>query len=85
VSKLSSFDFHFLEASHALRRKMGAPWTFGIDDLDTLAGDAGLSVVNDVKIAELFDPFWPHRQLHSKWYPPYRSNLNGVTEHKGRP
>ena len=51
--------------------EMGAPWTFGIDDLDALAGAAGLTVVDDVKIAELFRTFWPNRQLDSKWYDNY--------------
>jgi len=51
--------------------EMGAPWTFGINDLDTLAGDAGLTVVNDVKMAKLFRSFWPNRQPDSKWYNNY--------------
>jgi methyltransferase (TIGR00027 family) len=51
--------------------EMGAPWTFGIDDLEAVAGDAGLTVVNDVKMAELFRTFWPDRQLNSKWYDNY--------------
>jgi hypothetical protein len=51
--------------------EMGASWTLGIDDPDTLAGDAGLTVVNDFKMAELFRTFWPNRQLDSKWYGNY--------------
>jgi methyltransferase (TIGR00027 family) len=51
--------------------EMGAPWTFGIDDLDALAGDAGLTVVNDIKMAELFRIFLPNRPLDSKWYDDY--------------
>jgi methyltransferase (TIGR00027 family) len=50
---------------------MGAPWTFGVDDLDALAGDANLIVVDKVKIAELFRTFWPNRQLDSKFYDNY--------------
>jgi methyltransferase (TIGR00027 family) len=50
---------------------MGAPWTFGIDDLAALSGDAGLTVVNEVKMAELFRTFWPSQQLDSKWYDNY--------------
>ena len=61
--RISAFVKRFAE--------MGAPWTFGIDDLDALAGDAGLTVVNDVKMAELFSTFWPNRQLDSKWYDNY--------------
>ena len=61
--RISAFAKHFA--------KMGAPWTFGIDDLDALAGDAGLTVVDDVKTAELFRTFWPNRQPDSKWYDNY--------------
>ena len=61
--RISAFVKHFAE--------MDAPWTFGIDDLDALAGDAGLNVVNDVKMADLFRTFWPNRQLDSKWYDNY--------------
>jgi O-methyltransferase involved in polyketide biosynthesis len=61
--RISAFVKRFAE--------MGAPWTFGIDDPDALAGDAGLTVVDDVKTAELFRTFWPKRQLDSKWYDNY--------------
>jgi methyltransferase (TIGR00027 family) len=61
--RISAFARHFAE--------MDAPWTFGIDDLDALAGDAGLTVVDDVKTAELFRTFWPNRQPDSKWYDNY--------------
>jgi len=61
--RISGFAKHFAE--------MGAPWNFGINDLDALAGDAGLTVVDDVKTAELFRTFWPNRQLDSKWYDNY--------------
>jgi O-methyltransferase involved in polyketide biosynthesis len=57
--RISAFVKRFAE--------MGAPWTFGIDDPDALAGDAGY-VVDDVKTAELFRTFWPNRQLDSQWY-----------------
>jgi len=61
--RISAFTKHFAE--------MDAPWTFGIDDLDALAGDAGLIVVDNVKTAELFRTFWPNRQLDAKWYDNY--------------
>jgi hypothetical protein len=51
--------------------EMGAPWAFGIDDLAALADDAGLTVVNDLKMAELSRTFWPNRELDSKWYDNY--------------
>ena len=50
---------------------MGAPWSFGIDDLDALASDAGLSVIDNVKVVELFRTFWPNRQLDSKFLDNY--------------
>jgi hypothetical protein len=61
--QISAFAKRFAE--------MGAPWTFGIDDLDALAGEAGLTVVSNAKMAELFRTFWPNRQLDSKWYDNY--------------
>ncbi len=61
--RISGFTKHFAE--------MGAPWTFGIDDLDALAGDAGLIVIDNVKTAELFRTFWPNRRLGAKWYDNY--------------
>jgi hypothetical protein len=51
--------------------EMRAPWTFGIDDLAALSGDARLTVVDEVKMAELFRTFWPNQQLDSKWYDNY--------------
>jgi hypothetical protein len=61
--RVSVFTKHFAD--------MDAPWTFGIDDLDALAGDAGLIVVDNVKTAELFRYFWPKRKLDAKWYDNY--------------
>ena len=61
--QISAFAKRFAE--------MGAPWTFGIDDLNALAGEAGLTVVSNAKMAELFRTFWPNRQLDSKWYDNY--------------
>jgi len=58
--RISAFTKHFAD--------MGAPWTFGIDDLDALAVDAGLIVADNVKSAELFRNFWPNRKLDAKWY-----------------
>jgi O-methyltransferase involved in polyketide biosynthesis len=61
--RISAFVRRFAE--------MGAPWSFGIDDLDALVGDAALTVVDDVKMAELFRTFWSNRQLDSQWYDNY--------------
>ena len=61
--RISAFVKRFAE--------MGAPWTFGVDDLDALAGDAGLAVVNHVRMAELFRTFRPTQPLDSSWYNNY--------------
>jgi len=61
--EISSFVKRFAE--------MGAPWSFGVDDLGALARDAGLSVIDNVKVAELFRTFWPNRRLVSKLYNEY--------------
>jgi methyltransferase (TIGR00027 family) len=61
--RISSFVKRFAE--------MGAPWTFGIDDLDALASDAGLRVIDNIKVVRLFRTFWPNRQLDSKYYDNY--------------
>ena len=51
--------------------EMGAPWSFGIDDLGALAGDAGLIVVDKIKTADLYRTFWPGRPLDSIWFDHY--------------
>jgi methyltransferase (TIGR00027 family) len=61
--RISGFTRHFAD--------MGAPWTFGIDDLDALASEAGLIVIDNVKTAELYRTYWPNRQPGSKWYDNY--------------
>jgi methyltransferase (TIGR00027 family) len=61
--RISSFVKRFAD--------MGAPWSFGIDDLDALASDAGLSAIDNVKVAELFRTFRPNRQIDSTFYNDY--------------
>jgi methyltransferase (TIGR00027 family) len=39
---------------------MGAPWSFGLNDLGALAAEAGLGVVDVVSLAELHRTHWPH-------------------------
>ena len=51
--------------------EMGAPWSFGIDDVGALAGDAGLIVVDKIKTADLYRTFWPGRPLESIWFDHY--------------
>jgi methyltransferase (TIGR00027 family) len=40
---------------------MGAPWTFGLNDLGALAKEAGLAVGDVVSLAELHRAFWSDR------------------------
>jgi len=39
---------------------MGAPWTFGLNDVGALAAEAGLLVTDVVSLAELHRAHWPH-------------------------
>jgi methyltransferase (TIGR00027 family) len=50
---------------------MGAPWTYGIDDLPALAKEARLAVADVVKAAELHRNYWPGRPLDSVMYDHY--------------
>jgi methyltransferase (TIGR00027 family) len=40
---------------------MGAPWSFGCNNVHPLADEAGLAVVDVVSLAELHHTFWPDR------------------------
>ena len=50
---------------------MGAPWHFGIDDLDALAEEADMTVADAVTVAELHRAYWPGRPLDSIIYQHY--------------
>ena len=50
---------------------MGAPWHFGIDDLDALAEDAAMTVADAVTLAALHRAYWPDRPLDSIIYEHY--------------
>jgi hypothetical protein len=50
---------------------MGAPWHFGIDDLDALAEDAAMIVSDAVTLAALHRAYWPDRPLDSIIYEHY--------------
>jgi len=50
---------------------MGAPWHFGLDDLDVLAEDAAMIVADAVTVAELHRAYWPDRPLDSIIYEHY--------------
>jgi O-methyltransferase involved in polyketide biosynthesis len=50
---------------------MGAPWQHGIDDLEALAAETGLTVADAATIGELYRKFWPKRPLESIIYEHY--------------
>ncbi|MBM3551832.1 MAG: class I SAM-dependent methyltransferase [Alphaproteobacteria bacterium] len=47
---------------------MGAPWTYGIDDLSALAAGCGAKVIDRVTLADLHRTFWPDQPLASPLY-----------------
>lgn len=50
---------------------MGAPWHYGIDDLEALAAEVGLTVADAATIGALHLKFWPGRPLESIIYEHY--------------
>ncbi|MGJ0622046.1 MAG: class I SAM-dependent methyltransferase [Methylocystis sp.] len=50
---------------------MGAPWTYGIDDLADLAAGCGAKVIDRITLADLHRTFWPDRPLASPIYSYY--------------
>jgi hypothetical protein len=50
---------------------MGAPWQFGIDDLEALAAESGMTVADAMTISALHHKFWPERPLDSIIYGHY--------------
>jgi methyltransferase (TIGR00027 family) len=47
---------------------MGAPWTYGFDDLPELAARCGASVLDHVTLADLHRTYWPTEPLASPIY-----------------
>jgi methyltransferase (TIGR00027 family) len=50
---------------------MGAPWTYGLDDLPALAHEAGLAVADATTVGKLFRLYWPDRPMQSVIYDHY--------------
>jgi hypothetical protein len=50
---------------------MGAPWTFGFDDLLSIAGEARLSISDQATVGGLFRHYWPDRPMQSIIYDHY--------------
>ena len=57
-------------ASSFVRRfaEMGAPWHFGVDNLEELAREAGMAVVDNVKVADLYRTYWPGRPVEGSGF-----------------
>jgi len=50
---------------------MGAPWHFGIDDLDALADEAAITIADAVTVGHLHRAYWPDRPLELIIYDHY--------------
>jgi O-methyltransferase involved in polyketide biosynthesis len=50
---------------------MGAPWHFGIDHLNAIAHEAGMTVVDCRTVADLYRTYWPSEPLDSTIYEHY--------------
>jgi methyltransferase (TIGR00027 family) len=50
---------------------MGAPWTFGFNDLPALAREAGLAISDATTVGKLHRLYWPDRPLESIIYDHY--------------
>ncbi|HEY4846239.1 MAG TPA: SAM-dependent methyltransferase [Methylocella sp.] len=50
---------------------MGAPWRFGVNDLASIAEEAAMTVVDNVRTAELHRAYWPSQPLDAIIYDYY--------------
>ncbi len=50
---------------------MGAPWLSGIRDIQSLAHELSLSVLNNFKMGELYQSYWPGRPITSAIFDHY--------------
>ena len=61
--RTSRFVEHFAE--------MGAPWHFGANDIAALAAEAGMTVLDMARMADLHRDFWPGRSMGAAFYDNY--------------
>ncbi|HEY8095346.1 MAG TPA: SAM-dependent methyltransferase [Methylobacter sp.] len=47
---------------------MGAPWIYGVNDLEKLASACGMAIMESLKMADLHGAYWPDIQLDSPIY-----------------
>ena len=50
---------------------MGAPWRFGVNDIKALAQEAAMTIVDNVRTAELYRAYWPSQPLDAIIYDYY--------------
>ena len=50
---------------------MGAPWTHGISDVRSLADKAAATILENVKVANLYQAYWSTQSLDSPIYDYY--------------
>lgn len=50
---------------------MGAPWRYGIDDLDAVARATGMTIADKTTVADLYRTYWPNEPLDSIIYEHY--------------
>ena len=51
---------------------MGAPWTYGMSDIEGLASSVGARVADVFSIAELFRRYWPSQTPYSRLFDHYK-------------
>jgi hypothetical protein len=50
---------------------MGASWSFGVNDIEALAEEVGMTVVDNVRTAELHRTYWPTLPIDTTIYQYY--------------
>lgn len=72
--------------------EIGAPWNFGVNDLEALAREAAMSIVDNVRTTYLHRTYWPSQPLDSIIYEHYSlctlkpsAALNGLGIENGAP
>jgi len=60
---------------------MGAPWTYGISDLWSLAEKTGATILESFKISDLHRAYWPNKPLDSPIYDYYSICTLQAVEH----
>jgi methyltransferase (TIGR00027 family) len=51
--------------------EMGAPWHFGVNDIEALAREAGMRLLDQARMADLHRTFWPGSPMGAAFYDNY--------------